>query len=82
MTLFADRRWGTLEWARAQEMAFGKHTGRPLKWIEDHDVMYLEWLVHGVEIRIERLREAAKLLYEHNRGRIENERRKVEQLRR
>lgn len=36
-------------------MPFGKHKGKTLGWIADHDILYLDWLV-GQEIQSTRVR--------------------------
>jgi hypothetical protein len=45
----------------ALKMPFGKHIGRTLGWIVEHDLLYLDWLVDQ-EIRSPQLRAAVRAL--------------------
>lgn len=53
----------TLAQARNNQMPFGKHKGRKLKDIEEHDLLYLDWLI-GQDYVKGWLREAATLICE------------------
>ncbi len=59
-----------LQNARRKTMPFGKYSGQPLGWIEENDLLYLDWLI-GQEIRAEWLRTALTAICKENASEIE-----------